>query len=50
MPYFLSAPRLWYSQYAIKKIKNAASKIAIIQYRILPEDFFAQRKGFAAWQ
>ena len=39
-----------YSQYAIKKIKNAASKIAIIQYRILPEDFFAQRKGFAAWQ
>ena len=73
MPYFLSAPRLWYassricllrafpravfgfrrrrySQYAIKKIKNAASKIAIIQYRMLPEDFFAQRKGFAAWQ
>lgn len=39
-----------YSQYAIKKIKNAASKIAIIQYRMLPEDFFAQRKGFAAWQ
>ena len=34
----------------LKKIKNAASKIAIIQYRILPEDFFAQRKGFAAWQ
>ena len=34
----------------IKKIKIAASKFAIIQYRMLPEDFFAQRKGFAAWQ
>ena len=73
MPYFLSAPRLWYASsrvcllravfglfpgerlrqpawHPIKKIKNAASKIAIIQYRMLPEDFFAQRKGFAAWQ
>lgn len=34
-----------YSQYAIKKIKNAASKIAIIQYRILPEDFLHRERG-----
>nr|WP_281547686.1 hypothetical protein [Alistipes onderdonkii] len=34
----------------IKKIKNAALKTAIIQYRMLSGGFSGQRKGFAAWQ
>ena len=73
MPYFLSAPRLWYASsrvclllavfglfpgerlrrpawHPIKKIKNAALKTAIIQYRMLSGGFSGQRKGFAAWQ
>ena len=34
----------------LKKIKNAALKTAIIQYRVLSGGFSGQRKGFAAWQ
>ena len=37
-------------KYKPKKIKNAALKTAIIQYRMLSGGFSGQRKGFAAWQ